>query len=142
VEVERARRYGHPLAAILFDLDHFKEVNDHFGHAAGDRLLRAMAQEVRRALRPTDLLGRWGGEEFVVLLPETALQSAVDVAERLRYLVAGLPWETGSLTASFGVAECTATDNLGALLRRADRALYEAKRLGRNRVVPAREGAA
>lgn len=142
VEVERARRYSHPLALVLFDLDHFKQVNDRLGHASGDRLLRAVAEEVRRALRPTDLLGRWGGEEFVVLLPETPLSRAADVAERLRYLISGLPAEGGPVTASFGVAALSPTDNLGALVKRADAALYEAKRLGRNRVVVFREGAA
>jgi diguanylate cyclase (GGDEF)-like protein len=95
VEVERARRYGHPVAVVLFDLDHFKQVNDRLGHAAGDRLLRAVGEEVRRSLRPADLLGRWGGEEFLAILPETGLPEAVEVAERLRYVVSGLRSELG-----------------------------------------------
>lgn len=141
-EAERARRYGHPLAVILFDLDHFKQINDRLGHAVGDRVLRTVGEEVRRCLRPADVLGRWGGEEFVVVLPETALSGAVEVAERLRYLVSGLRSDAGPLTASFGVAQYASADNLGELIRRADRALYEAKRAGRNRVVAAEEGAA
>lgn len=142
VEAERARRYGHPMSLILFDLDHFKQINDRLGHASGDRVLRAVGEEIRRTLRPADVMGRWGGEEFVVLLPETGLSAAVDVAERLRYLVSGLRSEAGPLSASFGVAPFSETDNLGTLVRRADRALYEAKRAGRNRVVASTEGAA
>ncbi len=141
-EAERARRYGSALAVILFDLDHFKQINDRHGHAAGDRVLRMVGEEVRRALRPADCVGRWGGEEFVVLLPQTVLAGAVEVAERLRYLVSGLRSEAGPLSASFGVAEWVPTDNLGTLVRRADGALYKAKQAGRNRVVAATEGAA
>ncbi len=142
VEAERARRYGHAMGLILFDLDHFKQINDRFGHACGDRVLRRVAEEIRRTLRPTDILGRWGGEEFLLLLPEVELGSAVDVAERLRYLISGLASEAGPLTASFGVAAFSQTDNLGTLVRRADQALYEAKAAGRNRVVVYTEGAA
>lgn len=142
VEAERARRYGHPMALILFDLDHFKQINDRFGHASGDRVLRTVGEEIRRTLRPTDLMGRWGGEEFLILLPETELGPAVDVAERLRYLISGIRSEAGPLSASFGVAAFSETDNLGTLVRRADRALYEAKQTGRNRVVASTEGAA
>jgi diguanylate cyclase (GGDEF)-like protein len=133
-EMEAARRYGRPLSVILFDLDHFKLLNDTYGHNQGDAALRRVANTARAALRASDHLGRWGGEEFIVLAPETDLQQAAHLAERLREAIAldrppGLP----PLTASFGIASCRPEDSPEDLLRRADDGLYRAKAGGRNR---------
>ncbi len=135
IEVDRARRHAKPLSVILFDLDHFKQINDEFGHAAGDRVLREAVAHARTELRRSDLLGRWGGEEFLVLTPETSAAGALVVAERLRASLgrsAALPGRV--VTASFGVAAFQAPDTFEALVRRADEALYTAKHAGRNQV--------
>lgn len=136
-EMKRAERYGHPLSTIIFDLDHFKKVNDTYGHTVGDRVLEAVASRCKGALREVDIFGRYGGEEFAVLLPETTLDDAYGVAERLRHSAAE-PIEAGevtlTVTISLGVAASGKdTAELHDLLRRADRALYEAKASGRNR---------
>lgn len=138
-EVSRARRHARPLAALLFDLDHFKAVNDAYGHAAGDQTLRLAAAAARGALRNSDVLARYGGEEFVALLPETDLEGAFAVAERLRAAVAATVIEAGdariSITTSVGVAEWRDDEaSLERALARADEALYAAKRTGRNKV--------
>ena len=138
-EVGRARRHNRPLAALLFDLDHFKAVNDTYGHAAGDQTLRQTAAAARGALRDSDVLARYGGEEFVALLPETDLQGAAAVAERLRAAVAAMTIEADgvriSITTSVGVAEWRDDEaSLERALARADEALYAAKRSGRNKV--------
>ncbi|MDR7414915.1 MAG: GGDEF domain-containing protein [Armatimonadota bacterium] len=135
VEAERHRRYGHPLSVVLFDVDHFKRINDRYGHGAGDRVLVSVARTVQGAIRPSDSLARWGGEEFLLLLPETPLRGALELAERLRREIASLVTEFGPVSASFGVAAFRPTDNLGTLVRRADAALYRAKEAGRNKVV-------
>jgi len=136
------RDSGHAHAALMLDADHFKAINDRFGHAGGDRVLAALARCIAARLRPGDVLGRVGGEEFVVLLPRTGLAAAAALAEQLRAHVAALPLAfegvAQPVTVSIGVAGgdpagCAA----GALITRADRALYEAKRAGRNRVVVA-----
>lgn len=135
-----AKRHGKDLSAIMLDLDHFKKVNDTYGHSVGDRVLMAAAQTCRDVLRKTDILGRYGGEEFVLLLPETDLSGAVTVGENLRrHLSEKVVAEDGnrvSTTASLGVAQyLTDSDrSLDDLLKRADQALYHAKRHGRNRV--------
>ena len=139
-EVERAQRAQRPLSALILDLDFFKKINDTYGHAVGDEVLREVAQRCRINIRGIDLIGRYGGEEFVVLLPETDLPAARIIAERLRTAVANTPIATqrsGSvtLTISLGVAALTAsTPDLATLLHHADEALYVAKRRGRNRV--------
>ncbi|MFO7916664.1 MAG: GGDEF domain-containing protein [Anaerolineae bacterium] len=142
-EMERARRYGHTLSAIIFDLDHFKQVNDTYGHATGDRVLEEMAARCESTLRKVDIFGRYGGEEFAVLLPETALEKAKAVAERLRHAaIRPIETEEGELTVtiSLGVAATrNDTTQLEDLLRRADGALYEAKASGRNRTCLSRE---
>jgi diguanylate cyclase (GGDEF)-like protein/hemerythrin-like metal-binding protein len=136
VEVGRSRRSHDPLSLVLFDLDHFKQVNDRYGHQVGDAVLVEMVERVTRTIRVSDSLTRWGGEEFVVLAPLTGLTEAVATAERLRQVVAGEPFrETGPLTATFGVAEWLPDEDFQSLLRRADRALYAAKLSGRNRVL-------
>jgi len=141
-EMERSRRYGHPLAVILCDLDHFKRVNDTWGHLAGDAVLRATSQAMRRTLRAADAFGRYGGEEFLVVLPETGREASLLAAERLRAAVAAeqIPVPSGaivSVTGSFGVAardELDADATADALVSLADTRLYEAKRGGRNQV--------
>jgi diguanylate cyclase (GGDEF)-like protein len=141
VELKRAARAGRPLALLMADIDHFKRVNDSFGHAAGDRVIAAVAQTLAGQQRAGDLIGRLGGEEFAVLLPDTALAEAQRVAERLRTAVAALrlDWEGQPVpvTMSFGCSDSAGGASEAALLglmQRADLALYEAKRAGRNRV--------
>ncbi len=132
--------HGH-ASFLLFDLDHFKKINDEHGHIIGDQVLQGIAQICTQHLRPDDVLGRFGGEEFVILLPETKLEDARNIAERLRLLIAETPIETeaGSIntTISIGVAikEKTTTMSIDQLLSRADRAMYQAKQAGRNRVI-------
>ena len=135
-ELMRSDRYGDKLALIMIDLDHFKEVNDTFGHLAGDRVLRGFCEIARNCLRATDVLGRWGGEEFVALLPETGLKGAQFLADRLRTTLEGLCFDGEiKVTASMGVAGYREGDELASLMGRADAALYRAKENGRNRVV-------
>ncbi|MBG0776283.1 MAG: diguanylate cyclase [Desulfovibrionaceae bacterium] len=138
-ELKRARRFGNPLALLMFDVDHFKRVNDTLGHAAGDAVLRRMAVVCTRVLRTVDVVGRIGGEEFAALLPETGADAAREVAERLRGAVEAEEVEHGATvvrcTVSVGVAALVADADVDALLKRADTALYRAKESGRNRVV-------
>jgi diguanylate cyclase (GGDEF)-like protein len=138
-EQGRARRYGHPLAAVMIDLDHFKAVNDRLGHGAGDDVLREAAHRIQATLRATDLAVRYGGEEFAVLLPETALETAWEAAERIRLAVGEAPIKTRrgpvTVTLSAGVAALDEhTGDLKRLFEAADLALYAAKAAGRNRV--------
>jgi diguanylate cyclase (GGDEF)-like protein len=139
-EIDRAARHGRPLAAIVLDVDHFKTVNDRFGHEAGDVVLQAVASAAHDVLRTSDAVARYGGEEFVIIAPETDRPSAIGLAERLRTLIRDMPVTVGGkplqVTASFGVAMYRGDDKVpDDLLRRADRALYDAKRGGRDRVV-------
>lgn len=137
-EVERAQRYEHGFAVAFIDLDHFKAVNDSFGHPMGDAALREFASVVHDALRGPDILGRWGGEEFVAILPETDAEGAMGVAERVRAAVAGHAFKSAGrvhITCSCGVANFPgdAPDRDG-IIAMADRAMYASKRLGRNQV--------
>jgi len=139
MELSRSLRYGRPLSLLMLDLDHFKSINDRFGHPVGDEVLRTFAQACRETLRDADVFARMGGEEFAVLLVETQGDKAVTVAERLRRNVAKLEipalGEAVSVTVSVGVTTARETDDaLDTLLARADEALYEAKRQGRDRV--------
>ena len=138
-EVNRAERTGGSLSAFIADLDHFKRINDRYGHEAGDKVLAAFGEVLRRRTRATDIAARFGGEEFVVLMPATDLANAIAIAERIRAAIAGLQVEPliEPVTASFGVVERGAGEPAHAFMRRADVALYEAKRQGRNRVVAA-----
>jgi len=144
-EVKLALRSGRPLSVVMLDIDHFKRVNDAYGHAEGDRVLRDLVSSVSRDMRSTDLFGRVGGEEFLLVLPDTSRESAVQLAERLREHIAkevsvGVP--PTFVTASFGVAWITESSrNLDRLQSAADAALYRAKQNGRNRVEMAEETA-
>jgi diguanylate cyclase (GGDEF)-like protein len=135
-EIQRSVRYGSPLAVVLTDLDDFKGVNDRLGHEGGDRALQQAAELLLETLRSTDVCGRWGGEEFLIALPGVELSGGVDAAERLRMALAEAHADAASLTASFGVTAFVRGDNVESLVRRADAALYEAKRRGRDRVEP------
>ena len=137
-EVERARRQGQALSLLILDIDHFKRVNDTWGHETGDRVLRETGSSLLQMLRATDIATRMGGEEFVVLLPATALAEAVVCAERFRAALATHDFALAApVTSSFGVAALQPQENGSALLARADGALYLAKQQGRNRVVAA-----
>jgi diguanylate cyclase (GGDEF)-like protein len=132
-----AERSGRPLAVILLDADHFKHVNDSYGHDVGDMVLQAMSRVLQHTVRRSDLVGRYGGEEFVVLLPETDAPTALQIAERMRQTVASQPVVANeqqlTITVSLGVATAQGkTLDLTALLMQADRALYAAKHAGRN----------
>lgn len=130
-----SRRSGQPTAMLLIDLDHFKGINDSQGHLAGDGVLAQLATRLRDTVRSTDYLGRWGGEEFVVLCPDTRREGALQLAEKLRDVVAAAPFETDiALTISIGVAVTDGDLTPAELLARADTRLYQAKAEGRNRV--------
>ena len=136
-EFRRSLRSGIPLSALMFDLDHFKQVNDHLGHLAGDAVLSAIGRQLREVLRGSDLKCRYGGEEFLILLPDTSIAGASRVAESLRQAFEGLTvrWEGRPvpITASFGVATIRAGErDPQSLVARADAALYQAKQGGRN----------
>lgn len=135
-EIEALARYDRPLSIILFDIDHFKRINDTLGHEAGDQVLQRVSQEVKACLRLNDRIGRWGGEEFLILAGNTALTDAVPLAERLREHIARLAFSgLEQVTVSMGVAEGRPEESVKALVARADAAMYEAKHGGRNRVV-------
>jgi diguanylate cyclase (GGDEF)-like protein len=140
IELSRSRRKTAPTSLAMLDIDHFKLVNDHFGHAVGDRALVEVARAMKDTLRGSDVSARLGGEEFVVLLPETTLDGALAVTERLREGVGRAEVPTGDgriakITVSAGVAELGSAEGLDGLLKRADDALYLAKQQGRNRSV-------
>jgi diguanylate cyclase (GGDEF)-like protein len=136
-EIRRSRRYANFLSVILFDIDNFKAINDSYGHDAGDEVLKKIADIISVNLRQTDSLVRWGGEEFIVLLPETDLQTACNVAQKLLESLTVLTFDfmQEKITASFGVATLNETDTECTLINRADEALYEAKRNGKNQVL-------
>lgn len=140
-EVIRAARYGSPLTVLMIDLDHFKRVNDTYGHDAGDAVLRHFSQLMSEAMRDADILGRYGGEEFIVLMPQTDASQGREAGERLRKLVeeSPTPWSGGSIhhTASIGLASSRSVLALENLIKKADEAMYQAKHEGRNRVMAA-----
>jgi diguanylate cyclase (GGDEF)-like protein len=129
---------GQHFSIIMLDIDHFKKVNDTYGHAAGDQALVVCANVLRRSARGTDFVGRLGGEEFCVILPETSLDAAKVIAERLRQTLEQeiVMWEGHQIpiTASFGVSSLTKKDEWSSLLNRADIAMYQAKKSGRNQI--------
>lgn len=140
LEVKKSKVTGEPLSLVLFDLDHFKELNDNFGHDAGDHVLKEMAETIRSGgVRDNDTFARYGGEEFVILLPKTNLKQSFEIAERLRKLVEQHQFiyesKTLPVTASVGVADYRQGVNTGTdLFKRADKAVYKAKEGGRNQV--------
>lgn len=149
-EINRCRRYQHSLAVIIADIDYFKNYNDYYGHPKGDMVLKTVAGILTKSTRSTDHVARYGGEEFAVVLPETDLPGALIVAEKIRFSVEKHQFEgqetqpDGNLTISLGVSSITADDdatNLKQLIDRADQALYEAKKKGRNRVVSSKHNA-
>ena len=145
MEIKRARRYGHPLSLAMCDIDHFKQVNDRYGHRAGDCVLKAFVQRIQKSIRENvDWLARYGGEEFLIVFPETGTKNAYCVAERLRRTIARNPIRIQEteirITASFGVAgfDSAAADektSAETLIAKADSCLYQAKRKGRNMVI-------
>ena len=146
-EVQRSRRYQHPFCLFMIDADHFKNVNDTHGHAVGDLVLQALANCCRMTLRESDIVARFGGEEFVILLPEVSLENAHRVAERLRINISKIVVkneqnEDVRFTVSIGLVSSEVTDNVEEMLKMADEALYVAKENGRNRVIIRRENGA
>ena len=135
-EVARTLRHGRPFSLLMIDIDHFKQVNDKYGHEAGDEVIRSLSKALQEGTRGVDLAARIGGEEFAIILTETSLQGAMEVAERLRLNLKTLDFPAvGKIAASFGVAECpSAGRSARELLASADAALYEAKRQGRDQV--------
>lgn len=138
-ERSRAERSGAPFCIAMIDLDHFKRVNDTYGHAAGDAVLRSFAAVVQDTMRATDVFGRYGGEEFLVILVGTGAGAALEAVERIRTAIAMRDWRAivpdGGVTMSAGVAAFRKGDTVEQLLHRADQALYEAKKAGRNRTI-------
>lgn len=139
-EISRASRHGRPLCLVMLDIDHFKDVNDTFGHLAGDQVLKEVAQLAKSRLRPDDLVARYGGEEFAIILPETELHGGVRIAQQLRQMIEtemfAFEDEEIQVTVSCGVSKLEADWRCYDFLKDADRRLYEAKRTGRNRVCP------
>jgi diguanylate cyclase (GGDEF)-like protein len=137
LELRRARRMRQPLSILMFDIDHFKTINDRLGHLRGDDVLRAVGAQLTQVTRSTDVRCRYGGDEFLIILPDTQLLGAQQVAENLRKQIGTLAMVAGehtvAVTASVGVAAATAAETCVALIERADEALYRAKRSGRNR---------
>lgn len=137
-EMSRAQRYDEPLSLVMFDLDHFKEVNDQFGHQVGDRVLVEVVGEIRKLVRRHDVLGRYGGEEFTIFLPQTKMEDAFCISNRIREQLGKHDYELPrAITASFGVAQYVNGESIDEFIKRVDSALYEAKDAGRNRVMKA-----
>ncbi|MCX8021562.1 MAG: GGDEF domain-containing protein [Syntrophorhabdaceae bacterium] len=134
-EISFAIRHKLPLSLVIVDIDHFKKINDTYGHETGDLVLKRFAKTLEKYIREEDILGRIGGEEFVLLLPNTDVKHALYASERIRQKVERLKISgiKGNITASFGITELSPSDDMKSLLKRADDALYEAKRNGRNR---------
>jgi diguanylate cyclase len=137
-ELERWKRFKQPTCLAVFDVDHFKRINDTYGHRAGDRVLRAVADRLAARIRRTDFIARYGGEEFVLLLPGTPIQNALGLLEDLRRSIASVGFHYRgtpiAITVSGGVTEFTPNDTAARAFDRADKALYQAKQNGRNRV--------
>lgn len=135
-ELRRTARHPHPMTMMMLDIDHFKQVNDTYGHPVGDIVLRKVAAQLQQSMREQDLLCRWGGEEFLLLLPDSDMNAALILAERMRRSVEALSFEEvpGGITISIGVTDVDATRPLKEATQKADKKLYKAKALGRNRI--------
>jgi len=144
IELTRFARHGAPFSVVMADVDHFKRVNDDYGHTAGDAVLKALVTIMQDSARATDVVARYGGEEFVIVQPHTTADDAVAWAERIRVKVAEslIPPLDRGITASFGVTDSREGDTADTLIARADEALYQAKNAGRNRVVRSSAGTA
>jgi diguanylate cyclase (GGDEF)-like protein len=130
-----AKRYSHSLSMIMFDIDHFKKVNDTYGHTVGDYVLQTLTEIVKESLRETDYLVRWGGEEFIIIAPETDIEKAEVLAERIRKGTEKYIFDqAGAITISLGVAQLKKDDTEDTFIKRVDDAMYLAKQNGRNRV--------
>lgn len=135
MEIKRAERYGEALSLVMFDIDQFKRINDTYGHLVGDEVLIHVAKLIGERIRASEILARWGGEEFILVLPQTDMENAVHLAGELRTLMQKHAFpQVGTVTASFGVTQYSRGDSMDSLLHRADIALYRAKESGRNRV--------
>jgi diguanylate cyclase (GGDEF)-like protein/PAS domain S-box-containing protein len=135
-EITRAIRYESPMSLIMFDIDHFKSINDRFGHDVGDDILRSFAKVIQDNIRKTDISARWGGEEFIILSPETTEENAENLAEKLRCAIENYDFDLPvKITASFGVTQYIHGETSEQMIKRADKAMYQAKENGRNRVV-------
>jgi diguanylate cyclase (GGDEF)-like protein len=137
-EMQRAERYRRPLSLIMLDIDRFKQVNDTHGHAVGDQALVFLSREIQNEVRVTEYLARVGGDEFMLLLPETALEDAANTARRLHWMLAERPLKpVGAISCSIGVCQYLPGESIDNFMRRADEAMYEAKEAGRGRVAVA-----
>lgn len=135
-EITQSNRYKTPLCIIIVDIDYFKHVNDSHGHLTGDKVLKEVSQILQSMCRSSDSIGRWGGEEFLIILPKTAINGALEEAERLRDVIDHHTFSiVGHKTASFGISQLIEFDTHSALIERADNALYQAKTTGRNKVI-------
>ena len=138
-EMARAKRHGDKVSFVMLDIDHFKQVNDNYGHAAGDRVIKSLARLMKQRLRSTDIVGRYGGEEFAIVLPKTSAEEVVPVVEEIRSHFAALEHHSGeqrfTVTLSGGIATFPPTASTGELREAADQMLYQAKREGRNRII-------
>jgi diguanylate cyclase (GGDEF)-like protein len=134
-EMERSKRHSRPLSLLMFDIDHFKDVNDAYGHVAGDYVLKTIAEIVRKNMRKIDYFVRWGGEEFMIIASETDLETARETAERLRKIIGNYRFDkAGVVTVSFGITQLKKDDTADTFIKRTDDSLYKAKANGRNRV--------
>lgn len=134
-EISFALRHKLPLSVVMIDIDFFKRINDTYGHETGDKVLKIFAKTLEKSIRHEDIVGRFGGEEFVIALPNTNIEQALNAAERIRQKIEKMKVKAinGNITASLGITELLLTDDEESILKRADDALYEAKRGGRNR---------
>ena len=134
-EIQEALRYNNPLSLIMFDIDHFKAINDTYGHLAGDVILREVSRVISANIRNVDIFARWGGEEFIVLSPNNEWKSAWQLAEKLRAQIEKFDFSCPcTVTCSYGVTQFQENDTVDSLIKRVDYALYRAKERGRNRV--------
>ena len=134
-KIMESKHFKMPLSLVIFDIDHFKKINDTYGHPVGDKVLSEFATVIRKNIRKSEIFVRWGGEEFIILLQNTTLYNATMVAEKLRKAIENhLFPEVGKVTASFGVTSLKNDDTIESFIKRADQALYNAKENGRNRV--------